>query len=277
MNEEQDLLANENTTNDNTEAETEDINELPLSIINEDEEKNEIEISKVLALNFEKLSKAFKEAGIRIVAENSKKEIIDYAVFINDLEHLFSSQIHHLNAFKQQYENDSIAVENIKKLQEDSIKIKKNFEIAMSFFTNPPSKEFLDLANNSALLNKLYADYKKFSDQAAGLNLEQMLSEHKNIFDKHLDEMESFDQKTSQRLEHIGAKYKEFMENMLKVLNEQLKGIQSQITAYEAIRARYEKTSKNLTRGLYGLISFCSLLCAGAGAFLGYQIFKIFG
>lgn len=243
-----------------------------------DEANETIQIDTKLAEQIDKLQLAFERVGIKLDdSSNNRKDIIDYAKFVNDLNQYFSLQKNSCVALKQQYENkDDLVTSYAKRLSENNDKIKELFELVLSFFVNPPSKEFLDLANHSALFKKLYDDFKNFSDRATGLNLNEILEKHKEIFEKHLDEVSRFQSKIEPQLEHVAKKYKDFTENMLKTLNEQLIGITEQIKAYHAIRDKYEKTTKSLTRGLYALISLCSVLCVGAGAFLGYEIFILF-
>lgn len=228
-----------------------------------------------LANEIDRLLVAFRKAGIEIKAVDNRKDIVDYSKFINDLNQYFIAQKNTCDGLIKQYETqDNRVVSNIAIINENNEKIKELFNLMLTFFTSPPSKEFLDLANYSALFQKLYADYKKFSDSVASLKLDEMAKNHKEIFEKHLDEIERFETKVNDRLEHVASKYKSFTENMLKTLNEQLSGIQNQINTYQEIREKYEKTTKYLTRGLYGLIILCSMLCLGAGGLLGVVVFK---
>lgn len=241
-------------------------------------ENNDDDMEILLDEQMEKLSKAFKQAGIEISSSDEhRKDIIDYSKFMKELNHYFAMQTNACEGLKKQYESkDGVVVENAIALNNNNNKIKELFNLVLTFFTNPPSKEFLDLANHSALFQKLYTDYKKFSNQAANLRLNEMAKEHKEIFEKHIEEVERFEVKINDRLEHVAAKYKSFAENMLNTLNEQLNGIKTQIDTYQTIREKYEKTTKSLTRGLYALIILCSVLCVGAGAFVGYEIFNLF-
>lgn len=255
--------------------ETQDLAAQNIDIINNIMPQNEVlNTQNKMPIN-QNLALAFKNAGIEIQSIDNRKDIIDYSKFINDLNQYFILQKNTCEGLMKQYETkDERVVSNIAIINEHNEKIKELFNIVLAFFTNPPSKEFLELSNYSALFQKLYIDYKKFSDNAASLKLNEMAQNHKEIFEKHLDEIEHFETKVNDRLEHVASKYKSFAENMLKTLNEQLTSIQNQINTYQRIREQYEKTTKYLTRGLYALIILCSVLCVGAGGLLGVIVFK---
>ena len=166
----------------------------------------------------------------------------------------------------------------IKPVQENIPKIENFFSAIMSFFIQPPSKEFLELTNASLLMHKIYSDFAKFSEDFNEINLNEQFENQKSLFQKHLLQISNFTRNVDTKLELIAERYKNFGENIAAVQQDQLNTFDTQLKDYvKNSSLAIEKIStalKFMKGGLKGLIITSIALCTVSGGLFSYVLLK---
>ena len=166
----------------------------------------------------------------------------------------------------------------IKPVQENIPKIENVFSAIMSFFIQPPSKEFLELTNASLLMHKIYSDFAKFSEDFNEINLNEQFENQKSLFQKHLLQISNFTRNVDTKLELIAERYKNFGENIAAVQQDQLNTFDTQLKDYvKNSSLAIEKIStalKFMKGGLKGLIITSIALCTVSGGLFSYVLLK---
>ena len=243
--------------------------------------KEESEVSSNQEIDYkatmQDLQNKFKEIGI-VFSGEERKDVINYSKAIAQLQYLLQEQKQRCENIKKLYEANINFESDIKPLEENVNDIEKFFNVVIGFFTNPPSKEFLDLTNASMIMHKIYKDFKDFSNGFDQMNLSSRFSQQEELFTEHLRKIENFTNTVNTKLEHIAKTYKEFGENVANTQKNNMDTLQNEFKKYAEYSSNIVKklsTALSYTqRSFYVVITLTIMLCIAAGFLVGLSYSK---
>lgn len=170
-----------------------------------------------------KFEDALKILGFSIENEN-KKAILNYSQAVGNFRDLLNQTKKHYSALATYFEDDNSVQAHIKDLDKDWQEISQYFETLMSFFINPPSKEIFELCNHGILIESVYKNFSKYSNQIESLKINEQLSGVKKDFETHIKVVKDFQSVVESNLENMSKTYDEFLTGFL---NKQTKEIEN--------------------------------------------------
>ena len=234
-------------------------------------------IDKKMADEIAILREKLKNIGI-FFDNAERKDIFNYSKAVSEFKEILNDQKNLVEGIKVSFASDERVTNAIKPVQENIPKIENFFSAIMSFFIQPPSKEFLELTNASLLMHKIYSDFAKFSEDFNEINLNEQFENQKSLFQKHLLQISNFTRNVDTKLELIAERYKNFGENIAAVQQDQLNTFDTQLKDYvKNSSLAIEKIStalKFMKGGLKGLIITSIALCTVSGGLFSYVLLK---
>lgn len=220
------------------------------------------------------LEKNLQSLGL-LIKEDNKRAILDYSKVVNDFKELLEKQQNSYNAILNYANKNEVIKVHIKDLSENLNQISNYFEALMSFFTNPPTKEILELTNHALIIKNVYENFKKFSNDFASLHFNEQLENLGKDFSNHIAQIEKYRSLVEIKLENMTQLYDEFL---TKFLNKQKSQLDDFNEKSKNLAKNYDdflhKNLKFFKGGIYGLVILNIALAISLGILGVYCFIK---